>query len=91
MLKPIAMYQAILGFIGGMKAFALNFTMTGGGYELPGGPGNASMTPVLMVYQYGFNRFQMGYASAVAYVLSSVILLISILQFRLFGSPDLYD
>jgi multiple sugar transport system permease protein len=91
LLKPVAMYQAVLGFIGGMKAFALNFTMTGGGYESPGGPGNASMTPVLMVYQYGFKRLQMGYASAVAYILSIVILLISILQFRLFGSPELYD
>lgn len=91
MLKPIVMYQAVLGFIGGMKAFALNFTMTGGGYQSPGGPGIASMTPVLMVYLYGFGRLHMGYASAVAYILSFAILLISILQFRLFGSAETYD
>jgi ABC-type sugar transport system permease subunit len=65
--------------------------MTGGGYQAPGGPGVASMTPVLMVYQYGFTRLQMGFASAVAYVLSLVILLLSIVQFRLFGNPELYD
>jgi multiple sugar transport system permease protein len=85
MLKPVVMYQAVLGFIGGMKAFGLNFTMTNGG------PGVASMTPVLMVYQYGFGRLHMGYASAVAYVLSVAILLISILQFKLFGNSELYD
>ena len=49
------------------------------------------MTPVFMVYHYGFSRLQMGYASAVAYQLSVVLLIISILQFRLFGNPELYD
>jgi multiple sugar transport system permease protein len=91
LLKPIAMYQAVLGFIGGMKAFALNFTISGGGGLAPGGPNYASMTPVLIVYNYGFLRLQMGYASAVAYVLSAVILVFAILQFRFFGNPELYD
>ena len=85
MLKPIAMYQTVLGFIGGMKAFGLNLVLTGGG------PGYASTTPVLMVYQYGFQRLQMGYASAIAYILSLALLWISIMQFKWFGNPELYD
>jgi multiple sugar transport system permease protein len=85
MLKPIAMYQTVLGFIGTMKAFGLNLVLTGGG------PGYASTTPVLIVYQYGFQRMQMGYASAVAYILSAFLLVISILQFKWFGNPELYD
>jgi ABC-type sugar transport system permease subunit len=79
------MYNTVLGFIGGMKAFGLNLVLTGGG------PGYASTTPVLIVYQYGFQRLQMGYASAVAYVLTAFLLVISILQFKWFGSPELYD
>jgi ABC-type sugar transport system permease subunit len=84
------MYQAVLGFIGGMKAFGFNFTMIDAGNR-SGVPPAAAMTPVLMVYHYGFARLQMGYASAVAYLLSVVLLVISIVQFRLFGNPELYD
>ena len=89
MLKPIVMYQAVLGFIGGMKAFGLNYTMIVRGQE--GVPPAAGMTPVYAIWHYGFRRFQMGYASAVAFILSLVILAISILQLRFFGDPDLYD
>jgi multiple sugar transport system permease protein len=90
LLKPVAMYQAVLGFIGGMKAFALNKVM------LPVSPSvnmppTAGTTPVLLVYVYGFGRLQMGFASAVALLLSVVILLISLVQFRLFGSAEVYD
>ncbi len=85
MLKPIALYNLVMGFIGGMKAFGLNLVLTGGG------PGYASTTPVLIVYQYGFGRLQMGYASAVAYILSIVLMAISLLQFKWFGNIELYD
>jgi len=85
MLKPIALYNTVLGFIGGMKAFGLNLVLTGGG------PGYASTTPVLIVYQYGFLRLQMGYASAVAYLLSIILMAISILQFKWFGNIEIYD
>jgi multiple sugar transport system permease protein len=89
MLKPVVMYQAVLGFIGGMKAFGFNFTMISLGQE--GVPPVGGITPVYYVYHYGFRRMQMGYASAVAYLLSIVLLGISILQFRFFGNPELYD
>jgi ABC-type sugar transport system permease subunit len=91
MLKPVVMYQAVLGFIGGMKAFGFNFTMTSavGGWEAA--PPAGAITPVFIIWHYGFSRLQMGYASAVAYLLSAVLLTVSVLQFRLFGNPELYD
>jgi multiple sugar transport system permease protein len=89
MLKPVVMYQAVLGFIGGMKAFGLNYTMTPLVNE--GQPPVAGVTPVYVIWHYGFRRMQMGYASAVAFLLSLVILAISLVQLRFFGSPDLYD
>jgi ABC-type sugar transport system permease subunit len=90
MLKPIAMYQAVLSFIGGMKAFALNMVMlpTNTSVQMPP---TAGTTPVLLVYVYGFRRLQMGFASAMAFLLSIVILLISLLQFKVFGSSEVYD
>jgi multiple sugar transport system permease protein len=89
MLKPIAIYQAVLGFIGGMKAFGLNYTMVPQN-ETTMAP-TCGATPVLLIWQYGFRRMQMGYASAVAYLLSFSILAVSALQLRLYGEADVYD
>jgi len=80
----------VLGFIGGMKAFSLNYVMLGTGTSV-GMPPAAGSTPVLLVYAYGFIRLQMGFASAMAFLLSLLILVVSILQFKLFGDEDLYD
>jgi multiple sugar transport system permease protein len=94
MLKPVLMYQLVLGFIGGMKAFGLNLVLLGEGAQGVQGfgmPATEGITPVLIVYQYGFFRMQMGYASAVAFLLSIVIFAVTLLQFRLFGNADLYD
>jgi multiple sugar transport system permease protein len=93
MLKPVLMYQLVLGFIGGMKAFGYNLVLLGEGtnYFGVGMPPTEGITPVLVVYQYGFGRMQMGYASAVAFLLSIVIFAVTLLQFKLFGNTDLYD
>ncbi|NLG68252.1 MAG: sugar ABC transporter permease [Firmicutes bacterium] len=46
-----------------------------------GGPANATNTLVMFIYQYAFQSFQMGYASAAAYVLFAIILTVTIFQF----------
>ena len=48
-----------------------------------GGPGNATNTIVMLVYQNAFRFFRMGYASASAYVLFVVVLTLTILQNQL--------
>lgn len=50
--------------------------------EPPGGPANSTMTIVLYLYQKGFQRFQQGYASAVAWVLFLMIFIVTLIQFR---------
>lgn len=50
--------------------------------EPPGGPANSTMTIVLYLYQKGFQRFQQGYASAVAWVLFLLIFIVTLVQFR---------
>lgn len=67
----------VLGTIWSFQTFDLIYVMTGGG------PGGATSTLVFAIYRFGFQNFQMGYASAVAVVLLVGVLAISILQNRL--------
>lgn len=49
--------------------------------EPPGGPSNSTLSLVLYLYQKGFQRFEQGYASAVAWVLFVVIFSVTLLQY----------
>ena len=59
----------ILQTISIMKLFTTIENMTGGG------PGNATANLPMMLYDYAFSRYQMGYASAIAMVLFALILI----------------
>ncbi len=73
-LRPVTFLVVILGTIWSFQVFDLVYVMTGGG------PGGATRTIVMMIYQAGFKNFQMGYASAMAVVLFAVILVIAVVQ-----------
>jgi ABC-type sugar transport system permease subunit len=65
--------------------------MLGGGTGYAGskfGPNDAGMTMVPLVFRYGFEYFQMGKASAYSYILFAVILVFTVVQFRLFRDGD---
>ncbi|MBN2147537.1 MAG: sugar ABC transporter permease [Anaerolineales bacterium] len=49
--------------------------------EPPGGPNNSTLSLVLYLYQKGFQRFEQGYASAVAWVLFIVIFAVTLIQY----------
>jgi ABC-type sugar transport system permease subunit len=53
-----------------------------------GGPGDATLTAVMYVYQQGFQFLQLGYAAAASYVLTLIIVLISIAQRLVLGEKD---
>jgi multiple sugar transport system permease protein len=78
-LKPVTILIVILGTIWSFQVFDLVYTMTGGG------PGGATTTFVMSIYQSGFQNYQMGYASAMAVVLLIIILAVSLIQMRLLG------
>lgn len=59
--------------------------------EPPGGPNNSTLSVVLYLYQKGFQRFEQGYASAVAWVLFLVIFAVTLLQFRRQRSSGAYN
>ena len=48
----------------------------------PGGPNNATLAPVMYLYNSGFKNFEFGYASAVAWVLFGIIFVFTIIQYR---------
>jgi len=52
----------------------------------PGGPINSTSTLVYYIYTKAFSNMQLGYASAVSVVLMVIILVITLLQFRLLRS-----
>lgn len=48
----------------------------------PGGPSNATLTPVMYLYNVGYQQFEFGYASAVAWVLFALIFGFTLIQYR---------
>jgi multiple sugar transport system permease protein len=77
LLSPTTFMLLILGLIGAFQVFEYTYVMTGGG------PVYATLTMVLYVYNNAFRDFQVGYASALAYVLFFILLGLTIIQFRL--------
>ncbi len=57
----------------------------------PAGPNNATLSAVLYLYQNGFQRFNLGYASAVAWTLFIVIFLVTLVQFRIQRTSSAVD
>lgn len=80
LLKPILLYVGITSLIGGLQMFDLPFLICGG---TAGNPSGSTQTVVMYLYKFGFETNQVGYASAVAYVLFAIILLFSVLQFQM--------
>ncbi|MFB7496607.1 carbohydrate ABC transporter permease [Streptomyces sp. NPDC056161] len=76
-LRPALLFTTLIATVIGLQLFDLVFAMTGGG------PIFHTESVVMYLYQKGFVEFQMGYASAIAWVLLAVILVISAVQLRL--------
>ena len=76
MLSPTIFFQLIIGVIFSMQIFTEAFIMTNGG------PANSSLFFILYLYRKAFQEFEMGYASALAWLLFVVILAFTVILFR---------
>ncbi len=76
MMSPVILFNIIAGIIDSFQTFTPAFLMTNGG------PANASLFFGLYLYNNAFKWFKMGYASALAWMMFLVILLLSGLVFR---------
>jgi ABC-type sugar transport system permease subunit len=77
MLSPTTFFLMITSFIGSFQVFNLVYVMT------EGGPGYATTVYIHYLYLKAFEHFQMGYASAMAWVLFVVIGLITVFQWKM--------
>ena len=75
-LRPALLFTTLIATITGLQLFDLVYAMTGGG------PIFHTESVVMYLYEKGFVEFQMGYASAISWVLFVIILAISAVQLR---------
>ncbi|XEC94892.1 carbohydrate ABC transporter permease [Paenibacillus tarimensis] len=76
LLTPIILFNVIMQMISGFLSFTPSFIVT------QGGPLNSTLLYALYLYQRGFMFFEMGYASAMAWVLLLIIGLFTAFVFR---------
>lgn len=87
MITPVVLFNLILQMIGAFQAFTPAFVVSGG----TGGPANSTLFYTLYLYQKGFTGFEMGYASALAWVLLIGIAVVTGLNFWLSKFWVFYD
>ncbi|MDR2021027.1 MAG: sugar ABC transporter permease [Treponema sp.] len=75
-MTPMIFFNLVMGIIGSFQIFTQAFVMT------KGGPNGASMFYIVNLYGYAFERFEMGYASALAWILFVILLVLTSLVFR---------
>src|SRR6476661_7119666 len=75
LITPAIFFAVVLTLISSFQVFTQAYVLTGGG------PGNATTTMVVYLYEQGFQFYKLGLASAVAWVLFVMILVITIFQF----------
>jgi len=78
MMTPVIFYNLVLGLIGAFNYFTEVYVATNG----EGGPVRSTLFYNLYLYQNAFKFFKMGYASALAWILFLLVLLVTLLVFR---------
>lgn len=79
-LSPIIFFNSVMGLIGTLQQFDSQYIITKGENS---GPADSLLVPVYYLFQNGFTYFKMGYASALAWLLFAVILMLTSVQFWL--------
>jgi multiple sugar transport system permease protein len=77
MLSPTLFFMLILGVIGSFQVFTTAYVMTGGG------PAESTLFYMLYLYRRAFVFLNMGYAAAMAWILFVIVLVLTMVQFRL--------
>ena len=84
LLGPTMVFVLSTTIISAFQIFEPIFIMT----NPAGGPNNATLSAVLYLYQNGFQRFNQGYASAIAWLLFLIIFVITLVQYRRQGNTS---
>ncbi|MEF3313671.1 sugar ABC transporter permease [Paenibacillus sp. GYB004] len=76
MLSPVMFFNLVMQVIGGFMVFTQGFIVT------KGGPMDATLFYAIYLYEKGFKYFQMGYASALAWILLVIIGIFTAILFK---------
>jgi len=76
LLSPTIFFNLVLGIIGALRVFTTAFIATGGG------PAYATYFYALHIYNKAFRYFEMGYASALAWIFFFITLAFTLIQFQ---------
>ena len=79
LMRPVILFSVVLSTMGSFNLFSEIYNLTGGG------PINATLTPVIVIFNQAFGNFRLGYASAMAYLYFIILFALTLLQFRYFG------
>lgn len=82
LLNRTMAFVVIMTTIDAIKLSGLVFVLTNGG------PNGSTETAVFYIYKQAFTQMQMGYGTAAAFVLFAIVLVISLVQMRLFRNED---
>jgi multiple sugar transport system permease protein len=77
LIMPTLLFVTVTQFIAHMQVFAQPYIITGGG------PGNASRTAVMYLYETAWKFFRFGYASSMAVVLAAIMIVVTVVLFWL--------
>lgn len=76
MLAPTTFFIMIMSMISSFQVFDIVYVLTSGG------PMGSTKVLVFYVYEYAFKFFEMGYASAISYVLFALLFILTMLQVK---------
>jgi multiple sugar transport system permease protein len=76
LITPIIFFNLVLGVIGAFQTFTQAYIMTAGG------PNDSSLFYALHLYRCAFERYEMGKASALAWILFVILLAFTLFQFN---------
>jgi len=79
LIRPVLLYHIIIGLISSFQIFSNIYVMT------KGGPQFSTLTIMYLIYETAFENYEFGLAAAQSVILATIIALISILQFKMFG------
>ncbi len=81
-LRPVVLFLAVLGFLGSFQGFESIYVLT------QGGPVHATRVIVFYLWQNAFQWYEMGYASAIAWLLFVILVGLTYVQFRTMGRKE---
>ncbi len=85
MVSPTTFFMLIMGLIGALQVFEQIMIMTGGG------PMRATYVVYIYMYDYAFRYSEMGYASAVGYIMAIIIFVLTVVNMKVSGKFVHYE